>query len=74
MHTHEHEYTADDLIIKIVCSELISEHELSIDFQPMLCRWAVEVLNSYDETNDITRLLLTARIARALEQISGAYH
>lgn len=74
MEIPEQGYTADDLLIRLVCTEIINEHELSSDIHPALCRWAVEVLNSCDSNNDITRLLLTAKLAKAFEDINGTFH
>ena len=39
------EYSADDVLVKFICTELIIEYELSEEFHPQLCRWVVDVLN-----------------------------
>lgn len=74
MESLEEEYTADDILIKFICSEIIFDFDLSDDFHPPLCRWAAEVLNSYDVKNDVTRMLLTSKLKRAHELLTSQYH
>ena len=68
------EYSADDVLVKFICTELIIEYELSEEFHPQLCRWVVDVLNSADSRQDIIRIMLATKIQKAYELLSGKFH
>lgn len=70
----QEEYTADDIIIKFICTEIVIEYELSNELHSTLCRWAIDTLNSADPRNDMTRLLLASKIAKAHELLTGEFH
>ena len=68
------EYDSEDLVIRFLCLELICEYELSDEIYSMLCRWAADILNSRDPRDDILRLLLEYKIAKAQDVMSGQFH
>ena len=70
----EEEYDSEDLVIRFMCLELICEYELSNEIHSMLCRWAADVLNSCDPRDEILRLLLGYKVAKAQDVLSGQFH
>ena len=69
----QEEYTADGIIIKFICTEIVIEYEISNVLHSTLCKWAVETLNSADSRNDITRLQPASKIAKAHELVIGEF-
>lgn len=74
MSNSDDNYTADDILVRFICSEIIIEFDLSDDFHSCLCRWAVEILNSNDVNQDVTRMLLTAKLKKAHELLTSQFH
>ena len=74
MHHADAGYTADDILVQFICSEIIIEFDLSDEFHASLCRWAVEILNSNDVRNDLTKILLESKLRKAHELLTSQFH